>query len=307
MADKQAKILVHAHVFYQDMWPELAERLQSLTAYDYDLHITHVHDDACFRELVLKDYPRAQFHLVENRGFDVLPFVQLIQSINLEEYAYVVKIHTKRDTRPCELNRITFKGSDWRNESLSILESAQQFSSSIKHFEQHPRCGIIASRRLTVKVSKESNKRTNLRYRLHLRKQKQRHRSNTRFVAGTMFIARATILQGLKDISPDQFEDKIKHDGLFAHVIERYLGYLAHEQGMSIDDPSMRGQKLVDYRLEQYWYGIVVPLCYSPKINKKKRLRVKICKIPLPCWMSEWLFPESKERLLKEADIPKRS
>ncbi len=295
-----ARILVHAHVFYQNMWAELALKLQSLAGYAFDLHLTVPQEDEEFKREVLAAYPHASITLVENRGFDVLPFVQLIQQLDMNQYDYVVKIHTKRDIYQCKINGVYLKGADWRNAALSFLSSPESFKNCIEHFESNPSCGIIASRRITAKISKYSSKLTRKRFAAFLHENKLARITKAQFVAGTMFIARAKILKQLDLVLLSDFESCIEHDGLFAHVVERYLGYIAYAQGMSIQDASLKGTANLAYHAEHLWKGVICPSVYSAGITNKNRLFVKMLKIPVPYRVSEMIVPRYKMRLLKD-------
>ncbi len=294
------RILVHAHVFYQNMWAELAQKIQNINGCDVDLHITTTQENDRFNSLVLEQYPNATITLVENRGFDVLPFIQLIKNINKDAYDYVVKVHTKRDTLKCKLGGHILQGPDWRNASLSFLESPQIVSSNLKHFEDNPDCGIIASHLLTVKITKNSTKLTKKRFAQLLQDYKQRPIAQAKFVAGTMFMARANALKPLRYIPTDAFEDYVEHDDLFAHIVERFMGHIIYEQGMSIQDPNKENDISFAEGLSRAWKTKIAPFIFQTGITNKDRLFIKIFKIPLPYSFNEKMFPSFKKRLLKE-------
>lgn len=296
----QKKILVHAHVYYKDLWAGLADCIKNISGYEYELHISMVDDDESFRQAVLADFPDAQFHLVENRGFDVRPFVQLIQGVRLDDYSYVVKLHTKRDTVRVKLNNLSFKGADWRVSALSIFSSPSYFRECAKYLDQHPDCGLIGARRLTVQINKCEDQ-VYPRFSQFIKDKGYLDCPEAKFVAGTMFMVRASLLKPLYAIQPDEFEDIVAHDGLFAHVIERFFGYMIYMQGCHIKDPRMRGMRDLCMYAEATMNGCS-GFFFSAFINKRNRMRLKVMRIPLPCALSERLFPSLYKRLLSEKD-----
>lgn len=300
MPTSHPKILVHVHVYYQNMWPELATKLKSIEGCDIDLQITIAQDDQQFRSDVLKQYPHATITLVENRGFDVLPFVQLIQNKDMDCYDYVIKIHTKRDTLRCKLGGHILQGPDWRNASLSFLDNPAAFSNCIRHFENHQRCGLIASHLLTIKIAKKTSKITKRRLSQLIQDYKQRPISKAKFVAGTMFIARANALKSLYHIPLDAFENRIEHDDLFAHAVERFMGHMIYEQGLTIQDPNEESPDDLGEALQLAWKKKIWPTVFSAGLTNKNRLFIKLFKIPLPYCLNEALFPSYQKKLAKE-------
>ena len=48
-------------------------------------------------KIAYRDFPLAKISIVENRGFDVGPFIKTISELNLDNYDFIVKLHTKRN------------------------------------------------------------------------------------------------------------------------------------------------------------------------------------------------------------------
>ncbi|MFI3244203.1 MAG: rhamnan synthesis F family protein [Akkermansia sp.] len=294
------KILTHVHVYYQDMWPELAQKLQSVQGCELDLQITVTQEDETFKSTILTQFPRASVSIVENRGFDIRPFVQLIQRIHLDSYDYVIKIHTKRDTAKNKIGKRILLGSDWRNASLSFLDSPEIFAKNISYFENNPQCGMIASHLLTLDIATNCTSINQERLGQLLNDYQQTPVPHSCFVAGTMFMARASAMKPLQALDPDAFEEYVQRDGLFAHTVERFMGHIIYAQGMSIQDPNKNNPNIWAKFLLASWKNKFPSFIYSAAITHKDRLSIKIIKIPLPYCLSELLFPSYKKRLLKE-------
>ncbi len=96
MVPAMKPILAIVHVYYPEIWPELEECLLNITV-PYELYVTTNEQNKDIQNDVLKLKKDAHFEIVENRGYDVGPFMQIINKINLDDYSYVVKLHTKRN------------------------------------------------------------------------------------------------------------------------------------------------------------------------------------------------------------------
>ena len=92
------KIAVVVHVYYRELWPEIAQRLKTIT-YPYDLFITTTDDKAADIEPnVIAVFPQVRIHIQPPAGMDVLPFLGLSPTLINENYLAVCKLHTKRGT-----------------------------------------------------------------------------------------------------------------------------------------------------------------------------------------------------------------
>ena len=117
------KTAVVAHVFYPEMWPELAECVRSIGG-GVELVVTCV--DRAVGEAALRDFPGARLVVCENRGFDVWPFLKAIGEIDIHGFDAVVKLHTKRDIDlgfDCRFNGCDFNGPNWRNRLLAFCRT----------------------------------------------------------------------------------------------------------------------------------------------------------------------------------------
>jgi lipopolysaccharide biosynthesis protein len=92
----QDKVAIVLHLFYPDLWAEIQSYLKNLNI-GYDLFVTvpySVED----REIidVFKDQPSVKLYKTGNRGRDVLPFLQVMNIIGLNNYKYICKLHSKK-------------------------------------------------------------------------------------------------------------------------------------------------------------------------------------------------------------------
>ena len=72
------KILVHLHLYYADMLPEMINRLRSLEGRDYDLYVTLGKDEPLVKKDILSFKNDARILIVDNRGYDLAPFLAVL-------------------------------------------------------------------------------------------------------------------------------------------------------------------------------------------------------------------------------------
>ena len=274
------KFLVHLHAYYQDMIPEILSYIQILPPEDYELFVTLNQKNQQTRELILKNNPKAQIQIVSNRGYDLAPFLSVIKQVNLNNYDFVLKLHTKRDLpAPAELPSCRFQKDEWRNCLLGFLRSSEIFSDTLKMFEKFPQIGMISHRNLLMvsgKEDREANRRAaEIMQLMGLRIAKKQ------FVAGTMFICRAKLMQPLQKLpyTDKDFDVPMANHqgGTLAHALERVLGWMILAQGYKIGSYEAWNLKAAikkaTYKLKRF--------LYRKHTNSKGVTHIKICKIPV--------------------------
>lgn len=109
--------------------------------------------------------------------------------------------------------------------------------------------------------------------------------SNYKFVAGTMFMVRADLLEQIKklNLTQDDFESPdLSHEGCqMAHIFERLCGYTVTSQDY----------KIVDCTYNVYWSQFLYFLInlrkflkasiISVRVTKKNKLLIKVLSIPV--------------------------
>ena len=219
-------VLVHCHIYYSELWKELKECIQSIPPYSFKLYVTLVEKHQDIIEDIIHTFPTATIELVENRGYDIGPFADIISKVDLNQYSYVVKIHTKRDVpKGALLNYFDISGSKWRNYALDFISDTDKFRRCIQEFEKNDNLGMISNYRLILNEEYYDKKA-----RLETVKLLQNlgyKKVSYCFVAGAMFIVKAELLKPLQKlqlkIKDFDFPDS-KHSSSLAHVIERFLG-----------------------------------------------------------------------------------
>ena len=281
------KILVHAHIYYTNLWPELLDCINNIP-YPYDLYITTVESNRDFAENLRQNLPSAHIEIVPNKGYDVGPFIHILKQIDLNDYSYVIKLHTKRDIalskskyRTKTISDTSIEGPNWRNMLLDPFRTTNRIRKIVETMEHSPNIGIVANYRLyrERKAKREEKSRvaniTQALQNLHLSMPPK-----IKFVAGTMFIARAKVFAPIANstYTIDSFEtpDTQHTDNTLAHTFERVLSYTALAQGYDIRDCYTPIWKILIYKIKKLWKFI-----YEHKITDSDKRIIKILRIPV--------------------------
>jgi hypothetical protein len=215
---------VHFHVHYPEMAPEIIRRLVPALDANSIVEVTHTRQmDLDLSEIQEVVGHNLTSHQVENRGRDILPFLQLISTGAFEGCQGVLKIHTKRSPhRP--------DGQAWREGLIgSLLGSPQAVFAWKAELMQgatmvFPTTNFVNDRCLSWSqpILEAMLQELNLVDRYPL----------VRFPAGSMFACSGRFISALQGIRPllDVFEPETGLTDLAPeHAFERLMGVLAHE------------------------------------------------------------------------------
>lgn len=272
------KFLVIAHVYYHDLWYLLDRCIQNLPKDSFDLIVTTTSNIEELSSKVKEHAPNAKVVLCENRGYDIWPFIKVLKTVNLDEYEFVIKIHTKRDMGKIVAiidNKYFFRGQYWRNMLLSFISSKENFDKCLEAFKD-PSVGMINNHRLFDRT-RETTDNPHLVYCFNEARKllsevgiTAKPYDEVEYVAGTMFICRAAIFKTLQTMNFDVNRFAAvnrKNENDLAHVMERVFGWLVTSQGYSITDPystfkeSFRFffhcsySRLLTFKLIHHWFS----------------------------------------------------
>lgn len=235
MPTQRFKIAVVLHVFYGMCLDEIILYLKNIP-YEYDLYISTTYElKMIVRQKVQKAFPKKfiLIEVVENRGYDLGPFVATFSNI-YSEYDLICKIHEKislHDPRFFTWRRYlldnllgsekiikTICGYFANDRKLGIVfpefyrenENDIKRDPWVKNFE---RCKEIADK-LAISIFRECN---------------------IVFPAGSMFWCRPAALKSILSLKLklEDFENSNKQviDGTLSHAIERLFVYAAGKDG----------------------------------------------------------------------------
>ena len=269
------KSLIHAHVYYPHMWDELQRCIDNITSItECDVYVTMVEAHQELIEKIKKWNEKTIVKIVDNRGYDVGPFIDVLNSVELENYEYVIKLHTKRDinTTPWYINGFDMGGSKWRETLLGFCSSKENWGKSLERLKE-PDCAMITDAKLILENEMKSyTKSSDWDEKLGVIGLKEK-----RYVAGTMFVAKSKIFRPLiRKINITDFPTSNRKESISpAYDFERILGnlvYLDHKKIKSYDGKEVSIFHPLIFRLKKF--------LYYHKISEKREI-IKIINIPV--------------------------
>ncbi len=268
------------------MWPEISACLKSLEDYEYRLIVTLVKKDESLEASILDSYPKAEIIYVENLGFDLGPFVYVLNQVDLDAYSYVIKLHTKRDIpadNVFDRHFSWYAGSRWRKSLLEFVSSKEKFKSVLECLETHNKIGMHGCNISSFNKFRDEHRGHReanalyAKYGLPIIKYK--------YVAGTMFMVKAHLMKKIVELGFKQQDFEVPdttHEGCqMAHIFERLCGYVVY----------LQGYELVDCTMNVYWSKIryilmnvkkfVQTTLFSVRVTSKNKLLFKVLRIPV--------------------------
>ena len=149
MADR--RILCIVHCYYPELVRELADCIANVSS-PHDVVVTYSTPAALAAAKAC--FPDARFMACENVGFDVWPFLKALDGASLEDYDYVLKLHTKCDRPsdvPFRMNHSDFSGSKWREYLLSFVRTREDWEASLARMESDPSVNMVAGLRCILR------------------------------------------------------------------------------------------------------------------------------------------------------------
>lgn len=273
------KLAVHLHLYYLEQLDEILEKLCNLLEIDFDLFVTMSKVDEEVKRKILNKFSNAKVFVVANRGYDIGPFIWFLHQINLDDYEYVLKLHTKGK----KSSNYTFIKNRRLDNALwgkimwdSMLKSKERVRKNIQILDSNENIGMVGS---TYCFSNEERHYLHLMNDINIAMEKMGFQkiSGLSFIAGCMFMCRAKVLKPLLIYSLNDFDEtngKVKDETL-AHVVERLFGAIVLALGYDIFQVKNR---------EYFWDFFKIAFkraLIQKKVTKSGKTIVKVCKIPV--------------------------
>lgn len=233
--NKDVKILVYIHIFYIKSIDEIIEYLKNLEKYNYDLIISCTKNS---NELEIINRfkafkPNTKIYTLENRGFDIGPFIEVLNKTNLDKYDILFKLQSKGTfTQTNYIYGQIFKNRDWFEYMYESTLGANYIHQNIDLLKNNKKIGIIAANNLVIKDPKHKQNFT-INW---LKNEKIKLKEDYQFVAGTCYAQKIELAKEIKNLhlSIKDFEPSNKGYFSFAHAMERYLtasnkNYIIHK------------------------------------------------------------------------------
>lgn len=237
---RSAPYAVVAHVYYHDLWPELAAALTALDI-PFDLYAT-VTDRADGDAEGLADDIRAAFPgattvVMPNRGRDIFPFVHLLNAGLLDSYVAVAKIHTKRSLHRTD-------GDVWRQALIRGILPGEGTARALAAFLGDEGAGLwVADGQHysgTGWWGANEDRVVSLLRRIGIAAP-----ATLSFPAGSMYWLKPVMLAMIHGLRLEQtlFDaESGQVDGTLAHAFERAIGAMVADSGLQIRETSgLRG------------------------------------------------------------------
>jgi lipopolysaccharide biosynthesis protein len=231
-----ARVAVLLHVYYAELLDDLIRRLSAIPV-PFDLIVTNSSGTPI--EISEHLVPKASCKVVldvENRGRDLWPLVQVVNAGLLDPYDIVLKVHTKRSHWREGHPGLVGSGSSWRDRLLdSILGSPENVSAILDAFATTPSLGLVTDDESVLGPEYWGSNQATAEHLLRRLELTMRPDELT-FAAGSMYWARAFVLQGLRvfGLSATDFEEEAGQvNATTAHALERVIGIVTREAGLS--------------------------------------------------------------------------
>jgi hypothetical protein len=225
----RAALAVHA--FYPDVFAEILEAMRDVPP-EHKLFVTTTAERRTEIERLLAAAGRDHIlRVFDNRGRDILPFLNIYDEICAEGFDLVAKVHTKRSVHRKD-------GEDWRRRLVEPIAGRDGFRRILAAFEKDASLGMTGPDAhlagLHDNIVANEARVFGLARRLGLTARDVTH---GKFFAGSMFVARLPALGPLMSlaIGADDFEpEEGQLDGTLAHAIERGFALSAISCGMRV-------------------------------------------------------------------------
>lgn len=223
---KNNEFAMVVHIHYTDLWEDILVYLEDneLLPIDYYFTITNVENDIITK--ILDKFPKANIQLVENRGRDILPFINTYRLIKSLNYSAICKIHSKKSVYRTdgEVIRNKFYEVLLRNKTVLAYVSKNLASSNNK-------IGLIAPKDYFIKHSPKNmyycktlvlNVCDYLGFKFR----------SGHFPAGSMYWFKPEALASIEKLTPELFSpEEGLTDGTLPHAIERIVSNLVEHNG----------------------------------------------------------------------------
>lgn len=261
-------ICIFVHVFYPDVWDEIAKRLGTIEE-PFNLVLTTPLDVALQPPATaqLQDFEILKY---DNKGRDILPFLRALKDTRFR-FDIGLKLHTKRSSHRID-------GDEWRRLLLQSLLPEGASSSITQLLRADPNIGFIAPEGHWAPLADfmGSNREIILELMDACRMDGgDRDLETGRFIAGSMFWFRRTALESINDRElADLFsEEHGEIDGTAAHAMERLFALLGEKRGY-VTATTDQISPLLAQTGSSYWTGTrlallsdqVAPSTFTEKI-----------------------------------------
>ncbi len=273
-----ARVLVLLHVFYASAIPELCQYLENLAPYRPRIIVSYVAGYVCEDDLAPLCSPgNVELRPCENRGYDLAPFFDVLQSVSLDDYDIVFKLHSKSVQNERLSYGMRFAPREWFLRLFDGCIGPFSVHRAIDLLMRDPSCGLVAEQKLLSLKDPPHNQRM---VRAALTKRGlPAPEGDYRFVAGTCFAARADALKSLQEAGITQADFAPVSYGIFAlaHALERFICTEIVRQGKHLEG-------IATHRIWAAWSQHIAEARYRKNGHRiRETLDMRFCDEDLLC------------------------
>lgn len=271
------RILTHVHLYYVEMWSEIKERLSNITV-DYDLFITLIKENEPLCRDILNFKNDAVIQVTDNRGFDVGPFIDLLNAVDLDQYDYIIKLHTKRNMpEGFSLQGYDMSFGKHRNYLMKFLESQHTFNRCLNAFNSDKILGMTGDFHIICK--KDKSGRCVIQKGRELLKTAGFPDQEYPFILGTMFMVRAALFKPVfrLKLTLDDFQPSIRGQDILPYGLEAFFGFVISAQGYQLKDVISPRYIQVCARI----FAAISRFVYRKKVTVDGHITIKLFKLPV--------------------------
>lgn len=233
---ERREVCILIHIYYTDIWTELAAFAHNFRERTYDMYINlvdsswtpEVHHE--IRELC----PGAFLQLSNDNGRDIGGFSRLLDNIEFDRYEILAFMHTKKSPHIAPE-----RAEHWRRTLLKAFAGSTEIANAcVEMFQQNPSIGMIGSKEWrSDEMGKNQDQYERL---LDLLGIEGEHRQLD-YLSGTMLLLRSTVVKRLHSVlraleweygGDNVLEFHI--DGQIAHGVERAIPALVRHMGYEV-------------------------------------------------------------------------
>ena len=226
---KSSDIAVVLHLYFSELWPEIRDKLLKIDEnFDLYINLSSCNSIDLIPEII-DAFPNVRLYSIENRGRDILPFIEMLKDIIPQNYKYLLKLHSKKS-----LHRVD--GDRWRDHLIdSLISTNERVIKSIDCLANGAGIVVAEDNKLRLGDWIGSN-------RTELKKLSKtigfKYSEEIFFPAGSMFWTKPEVMAPLLDViqNSDFAIENGQIDGTAAHAIERFFGILCAHAGTKIEE-----------------------------------------------------------------------
>jgi lipopolysaccharide biosynthesis protein len=243
---KPVRILVHLHLEHLEETPYFVSKLIHIRT-EFDLYVTVLRLDPLVSAQIMSFDQGATIIELPDVGDDVLAFLHVIKLADLNNYGYVIKMHSTGirfdhgKLADCDLYAY-----GWRNALVdALLESEALFQRHLAEMNGNPRTGMTASPLLLSAEMREATEEKKSLVSAWTREMSLRPAAETSpVVIGRMFLMRAPLCSPLLSLDSRKIELARSEGRLAAetleHAFEKILALLLDHGNATVGKPNIR-------------------------------------------------------------------